>query len=58
MGQNMISVIDRIPDQTRLGLDKLHCTVKRENLVQTYFSTQKAGDLLAQTYFSAFPIFK
>ena len=33
-------------------------TVKRENLAQTYFSAQRAEDLLAQTYFSALPIFK
>ena len=26
MGKNMISVIDRIPDKIRSGLDKLHCS--------------------------------
>ena len=33
-------------------------TVKRENLAQTYFSALRAGDLLAQTYFSVTPSFQ
>ena len=26
MGPNLISIIDRIPDYTRSGLEKLHCS--------------------------------
>ena len=33
-------------------------TVKRENLAQKYFGALRAGYLLAQTYFSALPVFK
>ena len=45
----------RITPHVKFGAEN---TEKRENLAQTYLSAQSAEDLLAQTYFSALPIFK